>query len=139
MLLRWLWKQAWPIGSGATDHNLHRGPVKSEATPTRRKFWRIHLLTAALLMFACGGVLWANLRAYEFYVDSGFQANRAWGWPFPWLIWMHFPDGSDSQPPLFLGLVLNIAVVMPILAIVTLVSELILRRGEKSNDTACAI
>jgi hypothetical protein len=102
----------------------------SEAGKPKRNFWQFHLFTATLLMFVCSGLLWANVSTYKFYVDSGFQADRAWGWPFPWLIWMDHPVGRDTESHLFLGSILNPAVAVAILGIIAFVSEFIIRRRE---------
>jgi|SRR5579862_1468022 len=56
----------------------------------RRKWLQVHLSTAVVLMFAAGGLIWANTIAE---VDGG---ARYYGWPF--IIYAH----QGSRPPLYL-------------------------------------
>jgi hypothetical protein len=41
----------------------------SETKPKRR-FWRLHLSTAVLLMVVAGGLMWPNLKSEEMYVTQ---------------------------------------------------------------------
>jgi len=98
--------------------------------PKKRKFWQLHLSTVVLLMFVANGLLWINFRTYSCCIDSGVQANRACGWPFEWLIWMNFADGSDSKPNLYLGAIFDPAAAILILAIIAISIEHLIRRRE---------
>ena len=46
-----------------------------------RRFWRIHLSTAVLLMFVAGLCLWANIGYRNFGETSDFNPWRPKGWP----------------------------------------------------------
>lgn len=48
----------------------------------RRNWLQIHLSTAIILMFAAGGILWANTRAQVRYKNAEFAyAINSYGWP----------------------------------------------------------
>ena len=117
----------------------------------KRPWFRFHLLTLVLMMFAAGVFLWANVR------DSAAPAglNGTWrGFPFPMFSEMHprIPFGNDSNVLLWrhdlyfnigpirfeyhdngwcYGLVvINALIGVVVLAAVACVSESLIRRRE---------
>lgn len=80
----------------------------SEIGPRRKRF-QIHLSTAIVLMFAAGGLMWANLipriatvvYRFELHGESGFVApveSKEYGWPF-----VHFLSYENDEHVFHLG------------------------------------
>ncbi|HLX64732.1 MAG TPA: hypothetical protein VKX17_25905 [Planctomycetota bacterium] len=56
--------------------------MNDESKPARkRRFFQVHLSTAIMLMFAAGGLLWANSTKYFDETDKGHQVGCR-GFPF---------------------------------------------------------
>jgi hypothetical protein len=51
----------------------------------KRVRFQIHLSTAVVLMFAAGGLMWANIRPWWYLQYSDYYRSeisiKAWGWP----------------------------------------------------------
>ena len=57
----------------------------------KRPWFRFHLLTAVVMMFAAGGALWIDVRVFRLN-----HAEVARGWPLP-LYTRSLPEGVDPE------------------------------------------
>ena len=64
-------------------------------TPTRRRWFQVHLSTCVVLMFVAGGVIWANVRVQKTIEPDAVV--RELGWPLVYN-WERCEWGDVSSP-----------------------------------------
>ena len=106
----------------------------------KRKWFQIHLSTALVLMFAAGGLLWANLQAEDYddvaTLSSGYTYR---GWPLSSYRIQWWGDPAQTIPEVPAewsrgNLAIDLAAALGILAAVTLAFESQARRREKNRE-----
>jgi hypothetical protein len=102
---------------------------------SKRHWFQIHLSTAIVLMFAAGGLLWANCIKVEVNVPSDIPIYGAiaYGWP----CWVFLKRrgklagvNMDGEWWFGSGILANVAVVAAILFVLAFVLEAIFDRRE---------
>ena len=97
------------------------------SAPKKRPLFQIHLLTAVVLMFVAGGLIWANVAPHSATVrDRTFLAA---GWPFPFSV--PLSGGDDVIEAIWWNQVrplLNVVVWAAIVLGAGVVSEYLIRR-----------
>ena len=91
----------------------------------KRPWFRFHLLTAVLMMFAAGALMWANSIGRNYGTRPDGSAAISFGWPAP------FNDdwgGFADLHPVYVAF--DVVVALLILAIVFFVSEWIISHRE---------
>jgi hypothetical protein len=104
---------------------------------------QIHLATAIVLMFAAGGLLWANLRPHTDNPGYSLVIFSGPGWPQP--TFQTFVDAGDSGAVMpnawwngdwggfASAAAINVLVALPILGFVAIICESIIRRRERGR------
>jgi len=64
---------------------------------SKRRFFQIHLSTAIVLMFAGGGLIWANVNRHSIY-QSDSVVIHAEGWPRNYRTGMWVKDEQSNSP-----------------------------------------
>jgi len=95
----------------------------------KRRWFRIHLSTAIVLMFVAGAVLWANTIPqdggyYQLFYPPEMFVKRAFGFPLKFLIVSDVHSGMWNYG----ALTANIVAALTILSAVTFVCEWRIRR-----------
>ena len=94
-------------------------------------WFQIHLSTAIGLMFAAGGLMWANFIAYTWQVDALDLYNWAYGLPLPWYKWYEINTGKvEHASVLKYGILVNMIFAIVILTCLAVVCEYNIRRRE---------
>jgi len=112
------------------------------STLPRRGRFQIHLSTAIVLMFAAGGIIWANTREQTSDIEGldGLWHVSDYGWPAPMLHSKTFtPLGTPARPnkfsPIYLLMFCDFAAALAILFVVWFLCErLMYRRGARNVD-----
>ncbi len=95
--------------------------------PTKRRRFQLHLSTAIVLMFAAGGIVWANVSMRKAPWPERRFFEHLYGWPYDALYSTPYSfNDEDAGPPthwIASGIIINALVAALILNVVWYVCE----------------
>ena len=100
----------------------------------KRQWFRFHLLTAVLMLFAAGGFVWPNVQEHRIIPEwADNEPARIFGWPVTAVTFYSAfaMRTSDDVPEIsYRGLLVDAVSALGLLFTVALISEYLIRRRE---------